>query len=78
MLALIHGLISLYILAVAVHALLSWLNLGRTGFGAMLDKIVEPALRPIRRAIGPLQANTGIDFSPAVLILLLALVQAAL
>lgn len=77
LLQLISTVITLYIWALIVSAVLSWLvafNVVNTRnrlvymVGDFLHRITEPALRPIRRFI-PLLG--GIDISPVVLILVL-------
>ncbi len=78
---LIDTVIRFYILLVIAYAILSML----TGFNVVnarsqfvqavgngLSRLVEPALRPIRRIV-PLIG--GVDLSPVVLILLLAFVR---
>ena len=77
LLQLISTVITLYIWALVVSAVLSWLvafNVVNTRnrfvymVGDFLYRVTEPALRPIRRFI-PLLG--GIDISPVVLILVL-------
>ncbi len=77
LLNLVNMVIELYIWAVILSAVLSWLvafNVINTrnrfvySVGAFLYRVTEPALRPIRRFIPNLG---GIDLSPIVLILLL-------
>ncbi len=77
LLQLISTVITLYIWALVVSAVLSWLvafNVVNTRnrfvymVGDFLYRVTEPALRPIRRFI-PLLG--GIDVSPVVLILVL-------
>lgn len=72
---LVDTLISLYIWALILAAALSWfialniVNVRHRGVimvGQFLDRITEPALRPIRRILPHLG---GIDVSPVVLIL---------
>ena len=75
--SLFDTIINLYIWALIVSAILSWLvafNVVNTRnqlvhtIGSFLHKITEPALRPIRRFLPNLG---GIDLSPVILILLL-------
>ena len=77
LLELVNTVISFYIWAVILSAVLSWLvafNVINTrnrfvySVGTFLYRITEPALRPIRSIIPNLG---GIDISPVVLILLL-------
>ena len=81
LLQLISTVITLYIWALIISAVLSWLvafNVINTQnkvvymVGDFLYRITEPALRPIRRFI-PLLG--GIDISPVVLILALIFVR---
>ncbi|MBV8537322.1 MAG: YggT family protein [Alphaproteobacteria bacterium] len=74
---LIDTIISLYVWALIISAILSWLiafnvinshNRLVYTVGDFLYRITEPALRPIRRFV-PLMG--GVDISPVVLILLL-------
>ncbi len=81
LLNLVDMVIELYIWAVILSAVLSWLvafNVINTrnrfvdSVGTFLYRITEPALRPIRRIIPNLG---GIDISPVILILLLWFAQ---
>ena len=76
--------VELYIWAVIIGAVLSWLvafNIVNTSnqvvytIGDFLYRITEPALRPIRRFLPNLG---GIDISPIILILLLIFLQMVL
>jgi len=78
---LFNGAIGLYIWCLIIWVILSWLvafNVvnTRNRFVAMagdfLDRITEPALRPIRRVVPYLG---GIDISPIILILLLYFIR---
>lgn len=78
---LINTLLDLYIWALIISAILSWLVAfdvinTRNRFvymvGDFLHRITEPALRPIR---GILPNLGGVDLSPLVLILLLLFLQ---
>ena len=78
---LIDTVITLYIWALILSAVMSWLvnfNVINTQnrfvyiMGAFLHRVTEPALRPIRRFLPNLG---GIDLSPIVLILLLVFVR---
>ena len=78
---LISTAVTLYIWALIVSAILSWLiafNVINTRnqlvytVGDFLHRVTEPALRPIRRYLPNLG---GIDISPIVLILLLVFVR---
>lgn len=76
--------ISLFIWAIIISAILSWLvafnvvnphNRLVYTVGDALHRVTEPALRPIRRF---LPSTGGIDFSPLVLILLLIFLRGVL
>ena len=78
---LILQLLDLYMWAVIIGVVLSWLvafNVVNTSnrfifmVGDFLHRITEPALRPIRRTIPNLG---GIDISPVILIILLIFAQ---
>jgi len=78
---LIDTVISLYIWALIISAILSWLvafNVINTSnrfvylVGDFLYRITEPALRPIRNVLPNLG---GIDISPVILILLLVFLR---
>ncbi len=78
---LISTVVTLYIWALILSAVLSWLvafNVINTNnrfiylAGDFLHRVTEPALRPIRRYLPNLG---GIDLSPIVLILLLVFVR---
>ncbi len=60
------------ILVVIVDAVLSFVVPPWHPWRQALDRIVEPLLRPIRRALPPIG---GLDFSPLVLIILIGLVR---
>ena len=81
LLYLIDSILSLYMWALILSAVLSWLvtfNVINTSnrfvymVGDFLYRITEPALRPIRRVIPNLG---GIDISPIILILLISLIR---
>jgi len=78
---LFNGAIGLYIWCLIIWVILSWLvafNVVNTRnrfvgmAGDFLDRITEPALRPIRRFVPFLG---GIDISPIILILLLYFIR---
>lgn len=67
MIRLLDTLIDLYILAVIVRVVLSWINFDpHNPFVKFLIQITEPVLRKIRQAVPSI---SGIDFSPMILIL---------
>ena len=79
---LIVQLIGIYINLVILDVILSWVMMAfpRAGFlftvKQLLDRIVEPALYPIRQLLRPYMRDMPIDLSPIVLIILLNIVQA--
>ena len=84
LLDLVGTVITLYIYAVILSAVMSWLvafNVINTrnrfvySVGTFLYRVTEPALRPIRSIIPNLG---GIDISPVVLILLLVFARSLL
>ena len=81
---LLDTVITIYIWLLIASAVLSWLvafNVVNTHnrfvylLGDFLEKVTEPALRPIRRVLPHLG---GVDLSPMVLILLLLFLQQVL
>ncbi len=76
LLKLLHVLIELLIILVFVHALGSWFpQIRESRFYEMLDRIVEPMLRPIRQVLPNMG---GIDISPMILIFILILIERVL
>ncbi len=72
----IHLLIQLLIILVFIHALGSWIpQIRESRFYELLDRIVEPMLRPIRQVIPDIG---GIDISPMILIFILVLIDRAI
>lgn len=62
---------------VLIYVILSWISgmhptLAKIYY--MLQGVLEPLLRPIRKLLWPLTSRIGLDFSPYVLILLLQLI----
>jgi YggT family protein len=69
-------LIDVYSLVVLAAVVLSWMSIDpRHPAVQAIERLVEPALAPIRRA---LPSMGGIDFSPMVLLLVLRLIRGAL
>jgi YggT family protein len=73
-------LIEIYMFIIIANAILSWFVYGTQNsiirqIYWMTSRVVDPALSPIRRALGPMTRNLGIDISPFVLILLLMIVN---
>lgn len=80
----IHIALELFIYALIISAVLSWLvafnvintqNQFISSVGYFLHRVTEPALRPIRRIVPDLG---GIDISPIILILIIYFVQRVL
>lgn len=76
-------LIEIYMFIIIANAILSWFVFGTQNSAIrqiywMTSRIVEPALSPIRRALGPMSRNLGIDISPFILILLLMILNRVL
>jgi YggT family protein len=62
-----------YFFAVLLHVVLSWVAPGaRSPAAVLLDRLCEPLLRPLRRAIPPLG---GLDFSPIFVLIVLQALQ---
>ncbi|RLJ69825.1 YggT family protein [Hydrogenivirga caldilitoris] len=70
---LLHLLIQLLIILVFIHALGSWFpQIRESRFYALLDRLIEPMLRPIRQV---LPYMGGIDISPMILIFILIVID---
>ncbi len=70
---LLHILIELLIILVFIHALGSWIpQIRESKLYELLDRIVEPMLRPIRQVLPHMG---GIDISPMILIFILILID---
>lgn len=72
----ISELLEIYTIVVFANAVLSWFVLGTQNSVVRqlywwTSRLVDPVLKPIRNALGPVTRNFGIDISPFVLILLL-------
>lgn len=72
----ISELLEIYTIVVFANAILSWFVFGTQNAVVRqlywwTSRLVDPVLKPIRNALGPLTRNFGIDISPFVLILLL-------
>ncbi len=69
-------LIDLYSLVVLGAVILSWLRLDRRNpIAIVVDRLTEPVLGPIRRALPPMG---GLDFSPMVLLFGLQVLKSVL
>lgn len=70
---LLDFIIQIYIILVLVYSVGSWFpQFTQNEFFGFLEKIVEPPLELIRRVVPPM---AGLDFSPAILIFLLIIIQ---
>ncbi len=84
MIELLYQIITVYTYIVILDIILSWLVPVFSQFGFLftikrfLDRLVEPALEPIRRLLRPYTRNMPLDFSPLILILALQLLQSLL
>ena len=72
----ISELLEIYTIVVFANAVLSWFVFGTQNSVVRqlywwTSRLVDPVLKPIRNALGPVTRNFGIDISPFVLILLL-------
>lgn len=72
---LIYRLAQLLILIVLVDIILSYFVPPWNKVRVILDKIVEPMLRPIRKVLKPMG---GLDFSPIVLVVLIQIISSLL
>ena len=72
----ISELLEIFTILVLANAILSWFVSGTQNSVVRqlywwTSRVVDPVLRPIRNALGPMTRNLGIDISPFVLIILL-------
>ncbi len=81
LLKLIHTMLGLYMWAIIIHVVMGWLVAGNVintqnrfvyGVGMALYRITEPVYRLIRRVLPQIG---GLDFTPAVVILAIVLIQ---
>jgi YggT family protein len=73
LLSLARTVLQFYSIAVLAHALLSWIAPGtRSPATQLLDRLCEPLLGPVRRAIPPI---AGLDFSPLIVLIGLQALQ---
>ncbi len=69
----VHLILELLMIMVFVHAIGSWIpSIRESRFYEVLDRIVEPMLRPIRQVVPSLG---GVDISPMILIIILLLID---
>ena len=79
----ISELLEIFIIVVLANAILSWFISGTQNTVVRqlywwTSRVVDPVLRPIRNALGPMTRNLGIDISPFVLIILLQFLRSIL
>lgn len=72
---LLHSTLSVFLFGILIMVLLSWINPYPNALSQLLGRLTDPLLRPARRTIPPL---SGIDLSPMVVMVGIALVQMAL
>lgn len=80
---LLSELIEIYTIVVFANAVLSWFVFSTQNSVVRqiywwTSRVVDPVLRPIRSALGPMTRSLGIDISPFVLILFLQFLSWAL
>lgn len=63
---LVELLLNVYLFAIIIRAVLSWVNPGYTPATALIYSLTEPVLQPAQRIIPPMG---GLDLSPLVVIL---------
>ena len=73
---LLAQLLDIYTIVVFANAVLSWFVFGTQSSTVRqiywyTGRLVDPALRPIRKVLEPMSRNFGIDISPFILIILL-------
>jgi len=67
LLAIINLLCYAWYLLLLLRVLISWFDLSPySAGGRIVVAATEPVLKPIRRALTPLQGRAGLDFSPVV------------
>ena len=72
---LLHSTLSIYLFGILIMVILSWVNPYPNALSQLLGRLTEPLLRPARRAI---PSFSGIDLSPMLVMVGIALVQMAL
>ena len=79
MIRLICNLLQLYVVAIVARAVLSWIEVPRDhpvgGAVALLSRIVDPPLRPLRRYVPAIPVGgVRLDLSPIILIVAIMIV----
>jgi len=72
---LLHSTLNIYLFGILIMVILSWINPYPNALSQLLGRLTEPLLRPARRAIPPF---SGIDLSPMLVMVGIALAQMAL
>jgi YggT family protein len=72
---LLHSTLSIYLFGILIMVILSWINPYPNPLSQLLGRLTEPLLRPARQTI---PAFSGIDLSPMLVMVGIALVQMAL
>jgi len=70
-----HSVLNIYLFSILIVVILSWINPYPNALSQLLARLTQPLLYPVRRR---LPATAGIDFSPMVVMLVIALIQMAL
>lgn len=74
--ALINGICYACYGVLFLRALISWFELSPYSPGARaVIVITEPALKPLRRLLEPLQGRSGLDFSPLAVFLVIEILR---
>ena len=72
---LLHSTLSIYLFGILIMVVLSWINPHPNPLSQLLGRLTEPLLRPARQTI---PSFSGIDLSPMLVMVAIALVQMAL
>lgn len=75
--------IGIYSIIVFANVILSWVvnlsgNMAVRQIYWLTNRLVDPALDPIRRVLSPLTGGLGIDISPLILLIFLRILQSML
>ena len=75
--------IGIYSIIVFANVILSWVvnlsgNMAVRQFYWLTNRLVDPALDPIRRVLRPVTGGLGIDISPLILLIFLRILQSML
>jgi YggT family protein len=72
---LLHTTLNIFLFGILIVVILSWLNPYPNALSQLLGRLTGPVLRPLRRILPPF---SGIDLSPMLAMVILALAQMAL